>query len=104
MKALKIEGILLLYPHTRGWSFFNLSFCFFLPVIPAYAGVILTAEAIYILKRSYTRIGGGDPGYEATLKTVIKLYPHTRGWSRLNVNILSGGSYTRIGGGDPDMI
>ena len=48
-------------------------------LFPAYAGVILTSDAVFIRIFAFPRIRGGDPGDLEQLPQVCSFSPHTRG-------------------------
>ena len=48
-------------------------------VFPAYAGVILCREKVFIKSTSISRIRGGDPNFHLFLIILVMYFPHTRG-------------------------
>ena len=61
-------------PHVRGWSLQTQKFYWQRWLFPACAGVILKAEWIERIPKSFPRMCGGDPSFES-------FSPHVRGWS-----------------------
>ena len=71
----------LYYPHMRGWSYISHHQKSLVHVLPAHAGVILSACACVSPIDRITRTCGGDPIHWIIFNLENTYYPHMRGWS-----------------------
>ena len=68
-------------PRMRGWSSALYSSCLWIPICPAYAGVILFPPFISSFSCNLSRVCGGDPIGNQEWATEEIFVPRMRGWS-----------------------